>query len=123
MPAFRVTGRTGVHIRLRSRPRLEQDRFPGPFLAAGRSVAIRGSTEPPVARGRVRVSVLAHPADGGLDDVPVGVARTDAAGRFRLDPWLPPFAGTYLVQAAYRHPAAGRVADRACDLHFTVGRG
>jgi hypothetical protein len=116
----RVTGRSGVHIRLAVRPRLDQDRYPGPRLAPGRAVSIRGSTQPVVRHGRIRVSALV--AGGGeARHVRIGVARTDAAGRFRLDPWVPPFEGTYVVDARYRHPRAGLVADRNCDLHFTVG--
>jgi hypothetical protein len=118
----RVTGRSGVHIRLHARPRLREDRFAGPSLPFGRPIGIVGSTQPAVAHARIRVTALALRDGGGLRRLALAVARTDAAGRFDLAPWLPPFAGTYRIGAAYRHPRADLVPDGNCDLRFTVRR-
>lgn len=115
----KVTGRSGVHVRLHSRPRVPDDGYVRP----GRSLAVRGSTEPRVPHARIRVTASGV-ADRSHDfrRLLLGVARTDARGRFHLTPWVPPFQGTYAVEAAYRHPRAGLVADRSCGLSFTVRR-
>jgi hypothetical protein len=110
IPRLRVHPRRGVHIRLTSDPPLDQSKF-SPRLPAGRSVVVGGSTDPVLRRATIRLEAV-RPAAPALS---LGDAVTDGQGRFALAPWQPP-PGDYMVVA--RH--AGRLADSACDLHFSV---
>jgi hypothetical protein len=83
----------------------------------GVPVQILGTTHPRVRGARIWIG---YEAIERRTSGAIGVARTDARGRFGLS-WTPRQKGTFTITAAYRHPARGLVADRSCDLGMTVG--
>jgi hypothetical protein len=123
VPHIRMTGKRGVHIRLRTDPRLSRVEH-APNLRgsapAGRPLTVLGRTSPVVAHGLVSLQAISGVGRHRRTH-PLGGVRTDSHGWFRTKPWLPRENDTYQVRARYRGPKRGLVADGSCGLSFTVG--
>ena len=117
-PQPKLTGVTGVQIRLSTRP-LSKIGVPA-RVRLGKSILIRGRTDPAV-RGN-RIVVRASHTVGSRRAVTVTVARVRVAadGRFRVR-WRPRSRGTYGVYAVYHSQRAALSNDSTpCNLPFTV---
>jgi hypothetical protein len=118
-PHIRMAGRSGVHIRMRSIPPIPKAPFGSlyPSFAPGHALTVQGTTDPIVARGRIRLSATVWTAARPQGyEVRVGSALTDKRGRFHAKPWRPTVPGTYLINAHYSHPRRDLLADSNCDL-------
>jgi hypothetical protein len=120
---FTIHGPTGVHITL-SLPRgLAEEHAGELFVAHGRGVTILGRTTPRLRGQRFHVAYQhfrQHPdAPPITSHGSIGTAVTDNNGLFRIA-WRPARAGLYVIDATYRQPTRGLLADRTCDLALTV---
>jgi hypothetical protein len=115
----RVSGTTGAHILLRTKPGHGAG---GPYapakLGAGRSVQVSGSLLPALAGRRI---VLEWARAGGALHTITSVT-TRAGGRFGPVSWHPGGHGSYELWASYPAQPGGLVADgTSCPLRFSVG--
>lgn len=102
-----LAGARGVHITLATRPGGYKTnafpRVPLPHINLGRSVAVRGRTDPAVAGDRIVIRATRWP--NGPHPFTIGRPLVDAHGRFSMR-WRPRHRRTYGIYAIYRsqHP-------------------
>lgn len=118
VPHIRVTGRTGVDIRLRTRPPLPLEDTAEYRLTLGRSLTVYGTTDPRLADVRLKLEDLDTVSRSRPS---VGVVKTDARGRFRATV-RPARSGLNFITVFYVHPRHGLVADQSCGLAVAVHR-
>lgn len=115
-----VTGPRGVHIRLASSPRTglaaEED---NPVVRRGRTVTVRGSTEPALPHTSLRMTIRHFVRGSGKVSRRFERVRTDGQGRFLRRVRLAR-RGTYAIGAKYRTTRPDLVSDYACPLGFRV---
>jgi hypothetical protein len=115
----RISGPRGVHIRLESSPRGGVAALRGsPVVRRGRTVTVRGSTQPQLPNATLRLTVKHFAAGGRIARRAVRV-RTDRDGRFVRRVRLQR-RGRYAIGATYRTTRPDLVSDYACPLGFRV---
>ena len=120
VPRFRVGGRHGLHVALTTVPRLRRTGPPVP-IRPGIRIVVHGLTAPMLDRAAISLlAVGQRPGTTRLTETAIGVATTDAAGRFTKRVRAPRRSGTYVVVARYRGRRRNTLPDSNCDLRFEV---
>ena len=114
-----VSGRTGAHILLHTRPaQTGANPYAAKAIGGGQSVAISGRLLPGKAGRRI---VLEWDRGGGALHT-IASITTGAGGSFGPTSWRPVRPGTYELWASYPSQPGGLVADgTSCPLRFAVG--
>lgn len=124
VPPITMSGPSGVHITLATRPAPRHTGLLNANLKVGRRVTIFGRTSPIVRNAPIKLQALLieHP---GLSQstrlITLGTVRTGAHGRFHRS-WTPPRVARYQLLARYDKPVAPLLRDSSCDLRFTATR-
>ena len=112
VPTVTMQGPTGVRIQTETKPQGTQQHA----IVSGTRVTISGSTDPRV-RGAV-VRVRAHLFSNMNSQIPktvlLGIARTNAAGRFVIRGWRPKSTGGYQLESSISNVGPQLQPDSAC---------
>jgi hypothetical protein len=113
-----VSGPTGAHILLATKPRQAgSDPYAPTAIKAGGTVEVGGRLLPGKAGRRI---VLQWSRGGALHTI--AVLHTTASGHLPETAWRPGASGTYELWASYPKQPGGLLADStSCPLRFAVG--
>ena len=108
---IQMTGPTGVHIELATRPRDK--------VTIGRAITIVGTTDPAIQHRRIKLTANYFPVSDGSPVLRSRITSiadviTNEHGRFKLPPWHLKHPGFYQLLSRAEHPGHGVQPDRAC---------